>query len=369
MRTIFAVLAIGLLLCSGCSKNGESHFKGDFCELVPRQATFTNGVEVVVSMLKPDDVLVAVNGYPLTKKMFDDISVLKAREISNRKGSNSAYANNQLAEFQKNYVTLFINQRLLIDQAYALKVIPKDELERRVNEAVQKQAAARKISVQKLVDTFPGDFRYALYDISSMMLMNALISKHIPPVGEVSDELVAAFQEAIKSDIEAAAKTNEMTRAAMLGWKNDILTNKVSFTELAKNYDQDDWADSEKPGYWGEFERGEIEDKRVQSAVFSLKVGEISDPVEDDDGFHLIRVLSIKPPELNEKGRVVQDEIRKVEHIYVKKLPILIQDADDILKADLKRQMQLQAVNAYLENLKTNGLNRIEFPHGQHLFE
>ena len=83
----------------------------------------------------------------------------------------------------------------------------------------------------------------------------------------------------------------------------------------------------------------------------------------------IIKVVSVKAPERNDKGRVIQDEVRKVLHIYVKKLPLLIRDANDILKADLKRQMQVQAINRYLEDLKTNGVTRIEFPHGKRLFE
>lgn len=362
-----------LALAMGCTKEeslSRLGFTGDFCETEQRrEKSYEPGEETVVDALKPEDVLVAVNGYPLTKAKFDEVLKMKAQELSTRKGANAAYAGNQLAEFKKSYVPLFVNQRLLLDEAKRLKVLSAEEISRRVNEVVTKQAKARKIPMEKLVKSFHGDFRYALYDIQAMIVMNALIKKHIPPVGVVDDNVVAEFQKAIKEDVEGATKTNEMIRAKMAGWKRDILANKVTFEELAKKYNSGDDEDQDKPGYWGNIERGEIEDKRVQSAVFSLKIGEISDPVEDDDGYHLIRVLAIKPPERNAAGRVIQDEVRSVEHIYVNKVPILIQDTDADLKIDLKRQMQLQAVNAYLENMKTNGANRIEFPHGKHLFD
>ncbi len=367
------IVASALVLAIGCTREeslSRLGFTGDFCETEPRrEKPYETGEETVVDALKPEDVLVAVNGYPLTKAKFDEVLKMKAQELSTRKGANAAYAGNQLAEFKKSYVPLFVNQRLLLDEAKRLKVLSAEEISRRVNEVVSKQAKLRKMPMEKLIKSFHGDFRYALYDIQAMIVMNALIKKHIPPVGDVTDSVVAAFQDAIRADIEGATKTNEMIRARMAGWKRDILAKKITFEELAKKYNSGDDASPEKPGYWGDLERGEIEDKRVQSAVFSLKVGEISDPVEDDDGFHLIRVLAVKPPEKNEAGRVIQDEVRSVEHIYVNKLPLLIQDADADLKIDLKRQMQLQAVNAYLENMKTNGANRIEFPHGKHLFD
>jgi len=367
------LVASALLLAFGCSREeslSKLGFTGDFCETEQRRETpFESGEVTVVDALKPNDVLVAVNGYPLTKARFDEVMKIKAQELSSRKGANVAYASNQLAEFKKSYVPLFVNQRLLLDEAKRLSVLSPEEVARRVNEVISKRAKARRVTMDKFIKTYPVDFRFALYDIQAMIVMNALIKKHIPPVGDVTDEVVAAFQEAIKSDIEGANRTNALIRARMSEWKRDILAKKISFEELAKKYNSGEDATPEKPGYWGDLERGEIEDKRVQSVVFSLKIGEISDPVEDDEGYHLIRVLAIKPPEKNDAGRVIQDEVRSVEHIYVNKMPILIQDTDAALKIDLKRQMQLQAVNAYLENMKTNGANRIEFPHGKHLFD
>ena len=373
MKFLQAFVLLSFVFAIGCTKEGEKdkvHFSGDFCEIEKRQAEpFPTGKETIVDALQPDDVLVAVNGYPLTKKTFDEVMVLKAKQLANAKGSNQAYLNNQLADFRRNYVPLFVNQRLLIDKARELNVIPKEELERRVNDIVEKQAKARKMTVEKFVRSFPGDFKYFLYETCARLLMNSIVAKHIPPVGEVSDGLVAAFQKSIDEDNAGTMKTNEMKRVQMQEWKRDLLANKVTFEDLAKKYNEDEYADEDQPGYWGEFERGQIDDKRVQSAVFSLKPGEISDPVEDDEGYHLLKVLSVKAPERNDKGRVIQDEMRKVMHIFVKKLPLLIRDTDDILKADLKRQMQIQAINRYLDDLKTNGVTKIEFPHGKKLFE
>ena len=373
MKFLQAFVFLSFVFAIGCAKEGEKsqvHFSGDFCEIEKRQEQpFPAGKETIVDALQPEDVLVAVNGYPLTKKTFDEVMVLKTKQLANAKGSNQAYLNNQLADFRRNYVPLFVNQRLLIDKARELNVIPKEELERRVNDIVQKQAKARKMTVEKFMRSFPGDFKYFLYETCARLLMNSIVAKHIPPVGEVTDGLVAAFQKSIEEDNAATVKTNEMKRVQMQEWKRDLLANKVTFEDLAKKYGEDEYADEDRPGYWGEFERGQIEDKRVQSVVFSLKPGEISDPVEDDEGYHLLKVLSVTAPERNDKGRVIQDEMRKVMHIYVKKLPLLIRDTDEILKADLKRQMQIQAINRYLDDLKTNGVTRIEFPHGKKLFE
>ena len=160
MKFLQVIVFLSLVLVVGCTKEkeGESrktHFSGDFCEIEKRhQGPFPSGKETIVDALQPDDVLVAVNGYPLTKKTFDEVMALKAKQLMNVKGSNQAYLNNQLADFRKNYVPLFVNQRLLIDKARELNVIPKEELERRVNDLIQKQAKARNMTVEDFVKSF-----------------------------------------------------------------------------------------------------------------------------------------------------------------------------------------------------------------------
>ena len=368
---VLPLLAIAfMVLGTGCSRKDEDapRFKGDFCELVPRQEKFEKGEEKTVDELKDDDVLVAVNGYPLTKKVFDDLMLIKAKELSQQKGANGAYLSNQLADFKKRYINYFVDHRLLIDKARELKVLAQDELEKKVNEVVKGRAKGKKMTVEKYLRTFPGDFKYFLYETAEIILIESLVKKHIPPVAIVDEGFVAAFKQSIADDNVAFTKTNGMKRVQMLQWKTDIQEKKVTFEELAKKYNEDEDADDAKPGYWGMFERGDFDDKRVQSAVFALKVGEISDPVEDDDGFHLIKVLSVKPPVRNEKGRIIQDETRTVSHIYVKKMPLFIEETDVALTADLKRQMQVQAVDRYVNDIKTNGVTRIEYPNGKNLF-
>ena len=225
LRKVFPLLAIvPMILGTGCSRTDENapRFKGDFCELVPRQEKFESGEETVVDALKPDDVLVAVNGYPLSKKVFDELMVLKANQLSSRKGANPAYINNQLADFKKNYVPMFVNQRLLMDRARELKLLSKEEIEQLVNEIVQKQAKARKKTVVQFMKSFPADFKYYLYEIEAQILMNKLVKTHIPPVGEITDEVVAAFQKSIDEDNLATTRTNEMKRAQMAEWKKDL---------------------------------------------------------------------------------------------------------------------------------------------------
>tara|TARA_B100001027_G_C16224393_1_gene311426 strand:- start:277 stop:597 length:321 start_codon:yes stop_codon:yes gene_type:complete len=67
--------------------------------------------------------------------------------------------------------------------------------------------------------------------------------------------------------------------------KKQYIDDKVNFKELAMN--NSDCSSASSGGFLGEFGRG-VMVKAFEEAAFSLKIGEISDPVETEFGFHLI---------------------------------------------------------------------------------
>ena len=361
--------ALAIALLSGCGKESAVvDFHGEFSELVPRLETVSTNLEFKgLDKLPGDAVMVAVNGYPLTKKVFDDVMLLRAAQVSSEKDANPVYANNQVENFKKTYLRNFVNQRLMIDRARELKLVSPDEMEKLVNEYVRKSAEALKMPVGKFVARYKDNFKYFLYEAATRIYQDRLVAKCIPPKREIDDEFLAAVKAEIQSQNKAAKATNELIRVRMAGWKKDILQGKTAFDILAKKENEDDYADEKDPGIWGTFERQMIEDVALRNAVFSLREGAISDPVEDDEGFHLFKVYQIKPPQRNEAGRIIQDEVRTVGHILKKKVPLLIEDTDAILTKELKYQMQMHAINDYLRNLMTNGSNRVVFPYGSNI--
>lgn len=84
------------------------------------------------------------------------------------------------------------------------------------------------------------------------------------------------------------------------------------FAELAKKMSQDPGS-AEQGGDLGSFERGFMV-KPFEDAVFSLNVGEISQPVETQYGFHIIRLDALTPvkttPLEKVKGQLLE-ELRK----------------------------------------------------------
>ncbi|MDG6773118.1 SurA N-terminal domain-containing protein [Thiomicrorhabdus sp. ZW0627] len=81
-----------------------------------------------------------------------------------------------------------------------------------------------------------------------------------------------------------------------------------SFEELAKTYSQDPGS-AQSGGDLGSFEQGMMV-PAFDEAVFSMKVGEISQPVKTDFGYHLIKLDGIEPKKI-EAFADVKDQVTK----------------------------------------------------------
>lgn len=106
------------------------------------------------------------------------------------------------------------------------------------------------------------------------------------------------------------------------------------FAELAGEYSVD--GSAQNGGNLGQFGKGQMV-KEFEDAAFSMKAGEISDPVKTEYGYHIIKVNEIIEQDYDE----VKDDIRrqlaseKVDpQAFQEKLDKLIQDANIDVKID-----------------------------------
>lgn len=100
--------------------------------------------------------------------------------------------------------------------------------------------------------------------------------------------LIAAPKEASATD-RAAARVKAEKLAT------EVRKNPNSFADLAKKNSQDPGS-AEKGGDLGFFGKGAMV-KGFETAVFSMKAGQISDVVESDFGYHIIQLTAIKAAE------------------------------------------------------------------------
>jgi len=157
-------------------------------------------------------------------------------------------------------------------------------------------------------------FKADLAKVRDEMLANFAIEKEISSI-TVSDDELKAFYEEHKSEfvsgetVEAShiLVDNEAKAKALL---TDIRSGAISFAEAAKA--NSSCPSSEKGGSLGKFSRGQMVPE-FDSAVFAMNVGDISEPVKTQFGYHLIHLTA-----KNEASEIPFEQIR--DNLYQKVL-------------------------------------------------
>lgn len=79
--------------------------------------------------------------------------------------------------------------------------------------------------------------------------------------------------------------TPDAAAAKLQAFKDDILSGKATFDELASQYS--DCSSAKRKGDLGWFSRGQMQ-KPFEDATYALKIGELSEIVDTDSGVHII---------------------------------------------------------------------------------
>ena len=93
----------------------------------------------------------------------------------------------------------------------------------------------------------------------------------------------------IEIPFSASEKSNTITINFLKELKGQIQSNVASFDSIAQIYSQDPGS-APTGGYLGFTPRGSLV-KEYEEVAYSMDVGEISDPVKSEFGYHLIRLL------------------------------------------------------------------------------
>lgn len=126
-----------------------------------------------------------------------------------------------------------------------------------------------------------------------------------PEERRASHILIAVAKDATP---EAAAQARKKAEELLA----ELRANPKAFADLARRHSQDPGS-AQAGGDLGFFARGAMV-KAFDDAVFSMKVGEISGPVETQYGQHIIRLDAIKPGEtvpLDKVRAEIEEELKK----------------------------------------------------------
>jgi len=270
MRSVFCPLVLVLMVICvilvGCG--GET----------PSPATPT-----ATDSPSPTEGLAAlVNGEPITVEDYQK-QIAQVQAFFEQEGLDleSQEGQDRLAQASRQVLEQMIDQVLIRQAAEEMGIsISEEELEAKIQEIIE-QSGGQEQFEQSLQDTGTSyeDFRQMLLD---QLLSEAVFSAVTASISSVAEQVHA--RHILLSTKERA----EEVLARLQGGED--------FAFLAKEYSED-VSSRERGGDMGFFPRG-IMPPEVEDAVFSLEVGETSEIIQSQFGFHIVQVLEREEREI-----------------------------------------------------------------------
>jgi len=192
---------------------------------------------------------------------------------------------------------------VLFEPAAQAGVKPSDDEIKNYYEKHRDKYMSEPVAKVNCIQFRPDDFSSKVTvtdkDIEANYMSN--MSKYeTPKTVEARHILIKVEQEADQAEVEKArSKAQDIYQMAV--------TDGKDFSELAKTFSEDSTKD--KGGYLGAFEQGSMV-KPFADKAFSMKTGEVSEPVRTQFGWHLIKVEKINEAKRRQLADV-KEEIRK----------------------------------------------------------
>jgi len=123
-------------------------------------------------------------------------------------------------------------------------------------------------------------------------------------------EQVHAAHILLRVDQKSTPEQKAESKKKLEDIRADIEGNKISFSDAAARYSQDP-SNAQKGGDLGSFPRGRMV-KPFEDAAFATKPGTLSQIVETQFGFHIIKTLELKPA-----GKATLEEVRPAIKQYL----------------------------------------------------
>ncbi len=282
----------------------------------------------------PNKVLATVNGENIIQK---DVT-----QVISRFGSQ--IPEEQIPAVTKQILDGLITQKLLTQFIRENKIEPsKTDIETEINK-VREDIKSNPGLAGKTLEQVLESHGSSLDDLKRDITISLCLEKYLGK--DLDDKKLKAYYEQNKAAYDGTEvrashillDTRKMTTDAELNNALDK-TKKIKaeatagkdFSELAKQYS--DCPSKEKGGDLGFFPRKGQMVEPFAAAAFALKVGQLSEPVKTNFGYHIIKVTEIKP------GTAVKfDDIKQTvkQDLLQEKAQVLISQIRQKAKIDIK---------------------------------
>ena len=344
-------IAVALVTASGCKKQEKESAAASNAP-----ASVTPTAPVVPEKPKdPNEVMATVNDTKYIRKDVDAI-------VNKVMASQNVPAEQQVEArkfFEQRVVSSMIMRSLIMAEVKKADVKVTDEDRKKQTERLEGMLKARNMTMEQYFKDSPLGEAEARKEFDEGILIDKFLEAKIMSTLTVTDDEVKKVMDDVNRANAQAAETNKLLSAKNQAKREKILDLKkkisegADFAALAK--ENSDCPSKEKGGDLGTFQSGQMV-KPFEDAAFAQPIGQVGGIVETDFGYHLIKVTA-RTEAVEAKGDVAAKPATvTASHILISRereqqpRPI---PAVDVVKDQLKRQKSQEAIQKYIQELKS----------------
>lgn len=326
----------------------------------------THGGEKTLAEMATNDVVVSVNGVTLTRQQYE-ANVLR---IIQRLSQSPNMARGQVAAMTRTtvqtYIPRFVKAQLMIQEARRIGVVPNEELAKAAEASLVAKAKKAGQTLEQYLQTAAVGPESARREAEEAILIDALIKTNVLPRVNISSGFVAAAVATIRAENQAILATNMLKLATLKELRKQAMAGE-DFGRLANHHSDYGFTVATTNGYWGKFERAEITDRAVRTAVFALKPGEVSEVLEDEEGFQIVKLLEHHEPVKDAQGHVIDLEAVSLARIFLMRESGVEELPESEIKQQLSERMRERMLEEYINELMAKA--DIVYPHGTNFWQ
>ncbi len=329
MKKIFVSVAAVIVLIAACSKNADQTVK-----LTPGTDTYLLAQKIAKTLpyFNPDDnnILAEGKGIKVTTGALIQNIYLMFGKVSDRLAS---MPEDRLRDIIQSQLDNVVNEKLILNQVQKSGIkADQSKIDSVLQMQYEHSGGEEKFMEQLEKNNMSIDDIIA--DIKNQILINTYFDQKFgEEVVPTEEDLMNAYN----SDVSASVRhilfltqgKSDSAKAEIRKKAEEVLARAKAgenFEKLVKKYSEDPGS-KDKGGLYEDFKRGDMV-KPFEDASFDLPVGSISDLVETQYGYHIIKVIGRK------KETRPFDEVK------------------EMLAAQLKRDKQQKVFGDHVEELK-----------------
>jgi len=297
MIKLIGLLTLSFIIISACSK------KPDIVTLEEGSPAYQLGKELAttVSAMDPDS-----NRVLITAKYFHistgEVLQLMSSYMGNQTEALKKLDKENLLPFVQQTAMQLAEKKLLLNAVHKAKIeVSSSEIDSILNKQYQQFGGEVKFIESLQVNGL--DLEVVKQDIRDRILIERYFNNIIQKESRITEkEIQKAYQQFLQ-DTVATVQHILLVTEEKTDEEKEKIQNKIAailkrakkgeaFEELAREFSEDP-ASKENGGLYENFSRG-VMVKSFEDAAFSVPIGEISDIVETQYGYHILKVIDRK---------------------------------------------------------------------------